>query len=138
MQNMQKKTKICEVCLQKRNMQNMQKYSKYEEYDLHADFAGEELVNGRSSPGVELWVNCVEHRTNNFVPHVVKPPAIDWLAGPNEIPAQAAAFTHSGRACKSGGQQHHTWISPCLPADPTLFFPWHLVEGRHQRGAGAQ
>ena len=82
----------------KRNMQNMQKYSKYEEYDLHADFAGEELVNGSRSPDVELRVNCVEHRTKNFVPHVVKPPAIDWLAGPNEIPAQAAAFTHSGRA----------------------------------------
>ena len=35
----------------KRNMQNMQKYSKYEEYDLHADFAVEELVNGRRSTG---------------------------------------------------------------------------------------
>ena len=82
-------------------MQNMQKYSKYEEYDLHADFAGEELVNSSRSPDVELRVNCVEHRTKNFVPHVVKPPAIDWLAGPNEIPAQAAAFTHSGRASQT-------------------------------------
>ena len=53
---------------------------------------------GSRSPDAELWVNCVKHRTNNFVPCVVKQSAMDWLAGPNEIPAQAAAFTHSGRA----------------------------------------
>ena len=62
-------------------MQNMQKYSKYEEYDLLLDFACEELVNCRRSPDIELWVNCVEHKTNNFVPHVVNPPAIDCRAG---------------------------------------------------------
>ena len=58
----------------------MQKYSQYAEHDLHTDFAGEELVDALKSPGVELWVNRVEHRTNNFVPHVVKPPAIDFFA----------------------------------------------------------
>jgi hypothetical protein len=123
MQNMQKKTKICEVCLQKRNMQNMQKYSKYEEYDLHADFAGEKLVNGRRSPDVELWVNCVEHRTNNFVPHVVKPPAIDWLAGPNEIPAQAAAFTHSGRASQIWQATTPHLDCPLPASRSNAFFP---------------
>jgi hypothetical protein len=127
MQNMQKKTKICEVCLQKRNMQNMQKYSKYEEYDLHADFAGEELVNGRRSPDVELWVNCVEHRTNNFVPHVVKPPAIDWLVGPNIVPAQAAV-THSGRAslCSQGS----THLGCPLPASRSNIFLPLAIGGR--------
>lgn len=63
-------------------MQNMQKCRKYTEYDLHTDFTGKELVDTRSIPGVELWVNWVEHRTNNFGPHVVKPPAIDGLRGP--------------------------------------------------------
>ena len=58
-------------------MQNMQKYRKYAEYDLRADFAGDELVD---SPGVERWLNCVEHKTNNFVPHVLKPPAIDFFS----------------------------------------------------------
>ena len=39
----------------KRNMQNMQKYSKYEEYDLHADFAGEELVNAAGVLTLSFW-----------------------------------------------------------------------------------
>ena len=95
MNHMQKYIKYAKS---KQYMQNMQEHSQYAEHDLHTDFAVEELIDTLKSPGVELLVNCVEHRANNFVPHVVKPPAIDWLAGPNEIPAQAEAFTHSGRA----------------------------------------
>ena len=89
--------KYFEYAKSKQNMQNMQEHSQYAEHDLHTDFAVEELIDTLKSPGVELLVNCVEHRANNFVPHVVKPPAIDWLVGPNIVPAQTAV-THSGRA----------------------------------------
>ena len=107
-------------------MQNMQIYNKNEEYDLHADFAGEELVNGSRCPHVELWVNCVEHRTNNFVPHVVKPPAIDWLRGPKIVPAQAAVSSVAQRHLVQSWQKT-MHLGSCLPASRSIaFFPEEL------------
>ena len=87
MQHMQKYTMYAKYAKRKQNMHNMQKHGKYAEHDLDTDFAGEELVDALMSRGVELWVNCVEYRTNSFVPQVLKPPATDWLAGLNEVPA---------------------------------------------------
>ena len=110
--------KICRICI---------KILKYADYDVHADFAGEELVNALKSPDVELLVNSVQHRTNNFVPHVVKPPAIDWLAGPNEVPAQAAVTNMcSGRA----GRQATTHLACPLPATRSNAFLPLPVGGR--------
>jgi hypothetical protein len=119
--------KYFEYAKSKHNMQNMQEHSQYAEHDLHTDFAVEELIDTLKSPGVELLVNCVEHRANNFVPHVVKPPAIDWLVGPNIVPAQAAV-THSGRAslCSQGS----THLGCPLPASRSNIFLPLAIGGR--------
>ena len=107
-------------------MQNMQNCRKYTEYDLHTDLTGEELVDTRSIPGVELWVNWVEHRTNNFGPHVVKPPAIDWLRGPKIVPAQAAVSSVAQRHLAQSWQKTRH-LGSCLPASRSIaFFPEEL------------
>ena len=128
MQNMHKYKKYAKYAKTKRNMQNTQKHRKHAEYDLHADFAGEELVN---SPGVELWVNFVEHRTNNFVPHLVKPSAIEWLACPNEVTAKAAVTLWQGVATLAG---NNTPGLPIVCQQVQRHFPFGIRWNFNHRG----